>query len=291
MARIELPDFVKMREDPRDMTPEQMRSMMKKEGIVPPRQWDERPIVVTCSADIADPFQPDAPPKSIRKRVKDTAMKVYMRPVSKIVKYLPDFDRKYFAENDAVNIYRKAHELLAKLGTGEDRKVDEEDLLQYVTEKCYPEMLFRVNRKTIHWKWLGNLEKPQFVSAQIREGAGSVSLISPLTHFLILLLCHSQGMVFGQVTVRLHSQQVHDSRSRPFFFCTNCHLLFQILAVYDRFGRLLSGSENVVKDVLEYVVYENFLTNSLGQWRIHGKILPESGQLCETQQTFRIDNN
>jgi large subunit ribosomal protein L45 len=64
----------------------------------------------------------------------------------------------------------------------------------------------------------------------------------------------------------------------------------QILAIYDRFGRLIHGSENVVKDVLEYVVYENFLTNSLGQWRIHGKILPQDRQTLETPVTFRVRN-
>lgn len=54
--------------------------------------------------------------------------------------------------------------------------------------------------------------------------------------------------------------------------------------------RLIHGSENVVKDVLEYVVYENFLTNSLGQWRIHGKILPKTAESLETRQTFRMKN-
>lgn len=49
---------------------------------------------------------------------------------------------------------------------------------------------------------------------------------------------------------------------------------FQCLAIYDRFGRLLYGSENLIKDVLEYVVFENHISNIYGQWRIHGKVIP-----------------
>lgn len=51
-------------------------------------------------------------------------------------------------------------------------------------------------------------------------------------------------------------------------------VLFQILAVYDRFGRLMQGSETVPKDVLEYLVFEKHLANEYGKWRIHDKIIP-----------------
>lgn len=49
----------------------------------------------------------------------------------------------------------------------------------------------------------------------------------------------------------------------------------QTLAVYDRFGRLLYGSDVVAKDVLEYVVFEKHLSNLYGKWRIHEKIIPD----------------
>ena len=177
-----------MRQKAEDMEPEQMRSLMKEHGIVPPRMWDERPIVVTCSGSIMDPFQPDAAPKSIAKKTKDLAMKVYARPVGKILKYLPDFDRFHFAENEAVVIYRKAHELLAQLGTCQDLKVEDADLLQYVTEVCYPQMLFRTDRKTIHWKWLQLLEKPKFISANIVSGSETVSGMQSAVCLIVLLI-------------------------------------------------------------------------------------------------------
>ena len=34
------------------------------------------------------------------------------------------------------------------------------------------------------------------------------------------------------------------------------------------------GSEHIVKDCLEYVVFEHHLSDSNGAWRIHGKIFP-----------------
>lgn len=52
-------------------------------------------------------------------------------------------------------------------------------------------------------------------------------------------------------------------------------LCLQTLAVYDRFGRLLHGSEVVARDVLEYVVFEKHMANTYGLWRIHDKIIPD----------------
>lgn len=47
-----------------------------------------------------------------------------------------------------------------------------------------------------------------------------------------------------------------------------------MLAIYDRFGRLLHGSEFVKKDVIEYIVFEKHLSNEYGIWRLHDKIIP-----------------
>ena len=50
--------------------------------------------------------------------------------------------------------------------------------------------------------------------------------------------------------------------------------IFQKLAIYDRFGRIMYGSENLIKDVLEYVIFEKHIVNEYGRWRVHGKIIP-----------------
>ncbi|NWU35667.1 RM45 protein, partial [Hylia prasina] len=61
------------------------------------------------------------------------------------------------------------------------------------------------------------------------------------------------------------------SLQNPIFF----GIFSQILAIYDRFGRLMYGGEEIPKDVLEYVVFERYLVNPYGTWRMHGKIIPE----------------
>ena len=54
-----------------------------------------------------------------------------------------------------------------------------------------------------------------------------------------------------------------------------CHFDFQTLALYDRFGRLMYGSEELIKDVLEYVVFEKHISDIYGLWRVHDKIIPK----------------
>ena len=54
-----------------------------------------------------------------------------------------------------------------------------------------------------------------------------------------------------------------------------CYYFLQTLAIYDRFGRLMLGSEDIPKDVLEYIVFEKHLSGMYGSWRMHGKITPD----------------
>ena len=49
-------------------------------------------------------------------------------------------------------------------------------------------------------------------------------------------------------------------------------IFFKLLAIYDRFGRLALGSDTLPKDILEYVVFERYLTNPYSSWRLHDKI-------------------
>lgn len=112
---------------------------------------------------------------------------------------------------------------------------DEKAIREYVTERLYPEIKHNTKNVTIRWKFLRSIEPPRVVHA--RET------------YLI-----SKQNIFAQLTVRMHTQQS--------------------LAVYDRFGRLMHGSEIIAKDVLEYVVFEKNISNLYGEWRIHDKIIP-----------------
>lgn len=112
---------------------------------------------------------------------------------------------------------------------------DQDKLGEYVTERLLPEILFNTKNVTIRWKYLQSIEPPRAV--HVRQ-----------THLI------SNENIFAQVTVRMHSQQT--------------------LAIYDRFGRLMHGSEIIAKDVLEYVVFEKNISNLYGEWRMHDKIIP-----------------
>merc|ERR1719402_547282 len=113
---------------------------------------------------------------------------------------------------------------------------DEDKMHKFVTEKAFPEMMNMAKRKTIRWNFIKSLEPAKVVHARCEK---------------IL----SDENFFGQLTVRFHTQQT--------------------LAVYDRFGRLIHGSETVAKDVLEYAVFEKHLSNVYGVWRLHAKIIPD----------------
>lgn len=126
-------------------------------------------------------------------------------------------------------------------------------LREFVTERAYLEMMHNAFDKTIRWKFLKSLEPPQLVHARC------TSLID-------------KENTFGQVTLRFHNQQT--------------------LAIYDRFGRLMHGSESLSKDVLEYVVFEKHLANEYGTWRLHAKIIPDWVPSRQpSMRTFRADNS
>ena len=68
-------------------------------------------------------------------------------------------------------------------------------------------------------------------------------------------------------------------------------LFVQALALYDRFGRVMFGNEDLERDCLEYIVFENHLSDTNGRWRIHDKVIPEWGtQAPPVVRTMRQPN-
>ncbi|KAL6034347.1 hypothetical protein STEG23_029733 [Scotinomys teguina] len=96
-------------------------------------------------------------------------------------------------------------------------------------------MVWDLKYKTVHWSFV--------------ESLGSAQLVHVHSSGLV-----NQSNMYGQVTVCLHTRQT--------------------LAIYDCFGCLMYGQEDVPKDVLEYVVSERHLMNQYGSWRMHAKIVP-----------------
>lgn len=234
---IELPDFDKRSKDAK-MNPEDRRAEMKKEGFLPPRNFIERPINISASSEI---FEPYVPPEgdgrqsfisragATQKIDKITKKSKAFWDLRKIKQFDEDFEMGEFAKQGQ-SYYIETHELL------QDMKKNDIRLHDLLTEKAFPEMTHTLDKKTFRWRFIETVEPPRVVHMKTNE-------------------MMTKGNLYGQVTVRLHTRQT--------------------LAIYDRFGRLMYGSEHLVKDILEYVVFEKHLANEYGLWRIHGKVVPD----------------
>uniref|UniRef100_A0A5S6QM14 Large ribosomal subunit protein mL45 n=1 Tax=Trichuris muris TaxID=70415 RepID=A0A5S6QM14_TRIMR len=232
--KITLPDYDKIRKQ-EELSMKDLRAELKKMGLPPHRPWRERPIHVSCSGVIFDPFLPpdDESKVSLIMHAKgaqlmDTTKHMWRnsRAQKKITSYDSDFDPAAFVET-AHQLYINAHDAL--------QKRDDERLHQLVTEKAFPDMWDELKLKSIRWQFVESIEPARVV--QLRT--------SSVMH---------EDNIFAQVTVRMHTKQK--------------------LAIFDQFGRLYMGSEHVARNVLEYVVFEKHLSNLYGEWRIHGKIRP-----------------
>lgn len=103
-----------------------------------------------------------------------------MMAVRKIRQFEEDFDSPKFCE-EATEIYIKMHKVLTKR--------DKDDLIEYVTEKAYPEVIHNMDKKTIHWSYLKDIELPRIVQARTTDVI-------------------TKENIFAQLTVRFHTQQV-----------------------------------------------------------------------------------
>lgn len=247
--KVDLPDF---NEDQSTMSPEKIRQKMKERGLLPPRPWFERQFHISCTGGI---FEAYIPPEGDGRaslvssaRAKQTVQLLEkksksMMAVRKIRSFEEDFDTTAFGRV-ALQVYTKAHEAVASK--------DRHALRLYVTERAYPELRHNTFDKTIHWKMLNELEAPRLVHARCTNVV-------------------TNDNIYGQVTIRFHTQQQ--------------------LAIYDRFGRLMHGSEILAKDVLEYVVFEKHLSDMYGVWRLHDKIIPEWAPPKDPSITTRVEEH
>lgn len=217
-----------------DFTPDEQRSRLKEKGIMPPRPYMERPFYIGSTGGT---FEPYVPPEGDGKvsTVKGVT-KAKLEFLEKKGKSMMAIRkiRSYEEDFEPPEFAEKAQEIYLKAHETMVRK-NKYELRQLITERAYPEMMHNIRDKTIRWKFIKSLELPYVIHARCTEVI-------------------SKENIFAQVTVRFHTQQT--------------------LAIYDRFGRLMHGSEIIAKDVLEYVVFEKQLANEYGTWRLHDKIIP-----------------
>lgn len=245
-------DIPNLNERAEDLSQEQVKTRMKERGILPPRPWLERPFHISCTGGVFEPYVPPEGDGKMSAVSKEGAKQKFeqlekktksMMAIRKIRTFDDDFEPPEFAAH-AQDIYIQAHNLLMEKNKYKIREI--------VTERAYPELMHNVHDKTINWRFMKSLEAPRVVHARCTDVI-------------------SKDNIFGQVTVRFHTQQ--------------------ILAIYDRFGRLMHGSEIVEKDCLEYVVFEKHLSNEYGVWRLHEKIIPDwTPPKAPAYITYRVDD-
>ncbi|PAV55724.1 hypothetical protein WR25_04104 [Diploscapter pachys] len=115
-------------------------------------------------------------------------------------------------------------------------KRDTANIHKYITEHAYAKMWPDVQEGSFHWEMVKDVEAPKVVSVRVAD------------------LPMNSGNDIAQIIIRMHTEQ--------------------IVAYYDRFGRLVTGSETEPKKVLEYVVFENHVASTDGKWRLHDRINP-----------------
>jgi len=248
-----LPDYQKARAiKEADSFRLQLRKM-KRDGMLPPKDFNERPIDISSSYDIHEPYVPpegdgsksilskEGSKEKARRAQMWTKTKNAIRKINKMEKDTGGFSAEYFSE-EAIDLYVEAHEALVK---GNRTRLHE-----LVTTKCYRDLMHGMEYKTLRWRYHESIEPPKVVNARLFDsGLGDSK--------------------FAQVTVRIHSTQS--------------------VAIYDRFGRLSYGDPDLPRSVLEFVVFEKRISDTYGTWRMHGKIEPEwLDAKPPIKKTFRI---
>ncbi|XP_049716777.1 39S ribosomal protein L45, mitochondrial [Elephas maximus indicus] len=208
----------------------------RKAGLVIPPERLERAIHLACTAGIFDSYVPPEGDARMSSFSREGMKQRTERFKKNVASQLSIRKiKEYDANFKTKDFPEKAKDIYVEAHLCLNNS-DHDRLHTLATELCFPDMVWDLKYKTVRWSFVESLEPPQVV--QVR--------CSNLVN---------QGNVYGQVTVRMHTRQ--------------------ILAIYDRFGRLMYGQEDVPKDVLEYVVFEKHLMNPYGSWRMHGKIVPQ----------------
>ena len=231
------------------VSPEEMRAELKLKGVLPPSRYSEVPFTVASTGALFEEYKPTEGNTKIdwMDKSEDTEessgwslKKAFGKAKEKGLAKTFRATRKIrtFDDNFDGSSFptQEGTEVYINAHKALAAK-DEKRLHQLATEKVFPEMVNNTKGKSIYWEFVKSLEPPHVVQVRCEDVI-------------------SKSNVFAQVTVRFHTQQ--------------------ILAVYDRFGRLIHGNPHVAKDVLEYVVFEKHLADTYGKWRLHGKIIPQT---------------
>ncbi|OAF70987.1 hypothetical protein A3Q56_01242 [Intoshia linei] len=232
---IDLPDFQEAK-DAASMTIEEMRSKSKRDGITDPVTFQERNINITNSGLVIDEYKPQKSEGYVTSLKSTPKYSVSLIKDKVATQRALRNIRHVDPEFNIKNFMQEAHDIYFKvIELSNDYPNTEEELFNYVTELAYPNFIDSMRYQTVVWKLVNMLEAPKLI--QVR----TVPILK-------------ESAAFSQITIKFYSKQK--------------------LAIYDRFGRLIAGSPDFERTVLEYIVFEKPLKYDYSSWRIHSKINP-----------------
>ncbi|MFH4979587.1 hypothetical protein AB6A40_006296 [Gnathostoma spinigerum] len=250
IVAIELPDEEENRKL-RALPPAEMRMAMLKKGINPykevtPRNWTEHQVTFQSLYSVVDPYLPPEEPlpfinvSSPSSSLSDKAGEMKERILHRWHNYKNGIRRirkkEGFEKFDPKKFGPTAETIYVEAHKALMMR-DKTKLFTYITEHAFGKMWPDVEKGSIAWEMVDILEPSVVVSLRcIDYPSGS-------------------GNDIAQITVRMHTKQK--------------------LAIFDRFGRLILGSEKKANDVIEYVVFENHIASMDGLWRLHDKVYPK----------------
>ncbi|GMR57197.1 hypothetical protein PMAYCL1PPCAC_27392, partial [Pristionchus mayeri] len=245
-----LPDDVEQRRLDA-MTPYQARDEMLAKGINPykevsPRNWREHDVTIQSLYAVMDPYVPNEAPTSWTKsglsfvpllKTKGEEWKQWgMHKFHNRWSGTKKIARKEGFEKFNTKTFGPLADEIYEQAHNALMARDKKKLAGLITESAHAQMWPDVANGNIVWKLVERVKKSEVVNVRCQD------------------IPEKSGNDIAQITVRMH--------------------LKQILAVYDRFGHLILGSETEPRETKEYVVFENHIAVIDGKWRLHEKIYP-----------------
>ncbi|CAD5214844.1 unnamed protein product [Bursaphelenchus okinawaensis] len=247
---VELPDY-QLLSKAKDMYPDELRVAMLKQGMnsnkdVASRQWNEAQLTLNSFGLAMDNYIPPEDPLPIFPEMNQpvSGAKAKFSEVQERVKH------RWFNYFNGMRIIKKK-EGMQKFNKKEFAKTAEQiyvdtfealskrdkvKLLNLITEHCFEKMWPDVSARSLQWEFV-EFSQPSEVIA-VRAGD----------------FPYKSGNHIAQITVKMYPVIKR--------------------AIYDRFGRILVGNPDEVKSNVEYVLFENHISNLDGKWRIHDKVYP-----------------
>ncbi|VDL74761.1 unnamed protein product [Nippostrongylus brasiliensis] len=244
---IDLPDDEEQRRQD-SLTPSQLRVELLRKGINPykevsPRVWQETQTAMQSFYAVIDPFVTPEETLPILTTSID-GMRIKKDEVKERVLHryhnwrngTSRIRKKEGFEKFDAKTFGPTADLIYEEAHRALMKRDKPSLHKCITEHAFRKMWPDVENGSIVWELVERLEPSTVVSVRCGDNP------------------YKSGNDIAQLTVRMHTKQK--------------------LAVYDRFGHLLLGSETEPREVVEYVVFENHIAVVDGMWRLHDKVYP-----------------